>query len=69
MLRLHLLYSIFKPSLLSHTLKTLTKLLIKLNRIYVSYYAPKVFRNFVHHLHKRSVTFVTGQTVKTENLK
>ena len=34
MLRLRLLHSIFKASLLRHTVKTLTKLLIKLNRIY-----------------------------------
>ena len=60
MLRLRLLHSIFKASLLRHTLKTLTNLLIKLNRIYASYYVPKIFRNFFHHLRKRSVTFVTG---------
>ena len=58
MLRFRLLYSIFKASLLRHTLKTLTKLLIKLNRIYASYYVPKISRNLFHHL--RSVTFVTG---------
>ena len=57
MLRLRLLHSIFKASLLRHTLKTLTKLLIKLNRIYASYHVSK--KNF-HHLCKRSVTFVTG---------
>ena len=60
MLRLRLLHSIFKASLLRHTLKTLTKLLIKLNRIYASYYVLKIFRNFFHHLGKRGVTFVTG---------
>ena len=60
MLRLRLLHSIFKASLLRHTLKPLTKPLIKLNCIYVSYYVPKVFRNFFHHLRKRSETFVTG---------
>ena len=60
MLRLRLLDFIFKASLLRHTLKTLTKLLIKLNRIYASYYVPKVFRNIFHHLRKRSVSFVTG---------
>ena len=43
MLRLRLLHSIFKASLLLHTLKTLTKLLIKLNRIYASYYVSKFF--------------------------
>ena len=41
---LRLLYSIFKASLLRHTLKTLAKLLIKLNRIYGFYYVTK----FVH---------------------
>ena len=41
MLRLRLLHSIFKASLLRHTLKTLTNLLIKLNRIYLSYYVQK----------------------------
>ena len=60
MLRLRLLHLIFKASLLHHTLNTLTKLLIKLNRIYASYYGPKIFRNFFHHLPKRSVAFVTG---------
>ena len=60
MLRLRLLHFIFKASLLRHTLNTLTKLLIKLNRVYASYYAPKIFRNVFHHLRKRSVTFVTG---------
>ena len=43
MLRLRLLHSIFKAFLLSHTINTLTKLLITLNRIYASYYVPKVF--------------------------
>ena len=66
MLRLRLLHSIFKASLLRHTLKTLTKLLIKLNRIYASYHVSK---KIFHQLHKRSVTFVTGQIVKTKNLK
>ena len=60
MLRLRLLDFIFKASLLSHTLKPLTKLLIKLNRIYASYYAPKIFRNFFHHLRKCSVASATG---------
>ena len=60
MLRLCLLHSVFKASLLRHTLKTLTKLLIKLNRIYASYYVSKIFRNFFHYLRKRDVTFVTG---------
>ena len=60
MLRLRLLHSILKASLLRHTLKTLTKLLIKLNRIYDSHYVPKNFRNFFHHLRKRNVTFVTN---------
>ena len=60
MLRLRLFHSTFQASLLRHTLKTLTKLLIKLNRIYASYHVPKIFRNFFHHLRKRSVTFVTG---------
>ena len=50
MLRLRLLHSIFKASLLGHVLKTLTKLLIKLNRIYASYYVPKIFQNFFHDL-------------------
>ena len=59
MLRLLLLHSIVKASLLHHTLKALTKLLIKLNRFHVSYHVPKIFRNFFHHLRKRSVTFVT----------
>ena len=58
-----------KPPYFRHTLKTLTKLLIKLNRFYASYYVPKVFWNFFHYLRKRSVTFVTGWIVKTENLK
>ena len=57
MLWLHLLHSIFKASLLRHTLKTLTKLLIKLNRIYAPYYVPKIFQNFFHHLCKCSITF------------
>ena len=69
MLRLRLLHSIVKASLLRHTLKTLPKLLIKLNRIYASYYVPKIFRNFFHRLRKSNVTFVTRQIVKTENLK
>ena len=56
---LRLLHSIFKASLLRHTLKTFTKLLIKLNCIYASYYVSKIFRNFFHHLRKRSLTFVT----------
>ena len=60
MLRLHLLHSTFKASLLRHTLKTLTKLLIKLNRIHASYYVPKIFGFFFYILRKRSVTFVTG---------
>ena len=60
MLRFRLLHLTFKASLLRDTLKTLTKLLTKLNRIYISYYVPKVFRNFFHRLRKRSVTFVTG---------
>ena len=59
MLRLRLLHSIFKASLLRHGLKNLTKILIKLNRIYASYYAQNFFRNLFHHLRKRSVTFVT----------
>ena len=59
MLQLHLLHSNFKASFLLHTLKTLTKLLIKLNRFYAFYYVPKIFRIFFHHLPKRSVTFVT----------
>ena len=46
MLRLRLLHSIFKASLLRHTLKTLAKLLIKLNRIYASYHVPKFFEIF-----------------------
>ena len=66
MLQLRLLHSIFKASLLCHALKTLTKLLIKLNRIYASYHVSK---KIFHHLRKRSVTFVTGQIVKTKNLK
>ena len=69
MLRLHLLHSIFKVSLLRHTLKTLTKPLIKLHGIYTSYYTQKIFQNFFHHLRKRNVTFVTGYIGKTENLK
>ena len=60
MLPLRLLHSIFKASLLGHTLETLTKLLIKLNRIYASYYVPKIFRNILNRLPKRSVMFVTG---------
>ena len=60
MLRLRLLHFIFKASMLRHTLKTLTKLLIKLKRIYVSYHDQKLFRNFFHRLRKRGVTFVTG---------
>ena len=40
-----LLYSIFKTSLLRHTLKTLIKLLIKLKCIYASYYVPKISKN------------------------
>ena len=60
MLRLCLLHSIFKASLLRHILKNFDQALIKLKRIYVSYYVPKNFRNFFHHLRKRSVTFVTG---------
>ena len=60
MLRLRLLRSIFKASLLRQTLKTLNKRLVKLNGIYASYYVPKLFRNFFHHLRKRSVMFVTG---------
>ena len=59
MLRLRLLHSIFKALLLRHTINTLTKLLIKLNRIYASY-VPKVFWNFFHRLRKSKVTFVTG---------
>ena len=55
MLRLRLLHSIFKASLLRHSLKTLAKLLIKLNRIYVAYYVPKIFQNFFHRLRKCSV--------------
>ena len=47
MLRLRLLHSIFKASLLRHTLFTL---LIKLNRIYVSYYVTKIFGNFFDYL-------------------
>ena len=47
MLRLGLLHSIFRAPLLCHTLKTLTKLLIKLNRIYASYYVPKFSENDV----------------------
>ena len=69
MLRLRLLHSIFKASFLRHTLKTLTKLLIKLNRIYASYFVPRFFRNYFHCLSKRSVTFATAQIVKIENLK
>ena len=37
MLRLGLLHSIFKASLLRHILKTLTMLLTKVNRIYASF--------------------------------
>ena len=55
-----LLHSIFKASLLPHTLKTLTKILIKLDRAYASYYLPKIFRNCFQHLHEGSKTFVTG---------
>ena len=71
MLRLRLLHSIFKASLLRHTLKTLAKLLIKLNRIYASHYVPKIFRTLFHHLRKRSVTFVKYcyVFVKTESLQ
>ena len=61
MLRLRVLYSIFKASLLRHTLKTLTKLLTELNRIYASYYVLKIFQNFFHHLRKRSVTLNLSQ--------
>ena len=61
MLRLRLLQSIFKASLLRHTLKILTKPLIKLNHSYASYYVPKIFRNFFHQLRKCSVTFVTDK--------
>ena len=61
MLRLRLLHSIFKASLLRHTLKTLTKLLTELNRIYASYYVLKIFQNFFHHLRKRSVTLNLSQ--------
>ena len=67
MLRLHLLHSTFKASLLRYTLKTLTKLLIELNPLYASiytlfipYYVPKIFRNLFHHLRKNSVMFVAG---------
>ena len=60
MLRLHLLHPIFKASLLRHTLKTLIKHLIKLNRICASYYVPEISPNFFHHLCKRSVVFVAG---------
>ena len=66
MLRLRLLHPIFKASLLRHTLKTLTKLLIKLNRVDTSYHVPKISQNSFHHLGKRSVTFVTGKTVKLQ---
>ena len=59
MLRLRLLHSIFKASLLRHTLKTLTKLLLKSNRIYASYYVPKIFRNFFYRLRISRITFVT----------
>ena len=69
MLRLRLLHSIFEASLLGHARKTLTKLSIKSNLIHASYYVPKIFRRFFHYLRKRSVTFVIGQIVETENLK
>ena len=55
MLRLRLLHFIFKASLLRHSHKTLAKLLIKLNRIYVAYYVPRIFQNVFHHLRKCSV--------------
>ena len=55
MLRLRLLHFIFKASLLRNSHKTLAKLLIKLNRIYVAYYVPKIFQNVFHHLRKCSV--------------
>ena len=60
MLLLRFLHFIFKTSLLRHTLKTLIKLLIRLNRIYASYYVPKNVRNFFRYLRKRSVMFVTA---------
>ena len=60
MLRLCLLHSTFKASLLRYTLRTLTKLLIKLNRIYASYYDLNIFRNFFHNQRKRSVMIVTS---------
>ena len=69
MLRLRLLHSIFNASFLRNTLKTLNKFLIKLNRICVSYYVPKSFRNLFQYLRKRSVTFITGYIVETKNLK
>ena len=68
MLRSRLLHSIFKASLLRHTLKALTKLLTKLKRVY-AFCVPKIFRNFFYHLRKLSVTFVTGYIAKIENLK
>ena len=42
MLQLRLLLSIFKASLVFHTLKTFTKLWTKLNRTYASCYVPKL---------------------------
>ena len=69
MLRLRLLRSTLKSSLLRHTLKTLIKLLIKVNRIFSYSYVPKIFLNFFHHLRQHRVTFVTDKTVKTKNLK
>ena len=49
--------------------KALTKLSIKSNRIHASYYVPKIFRSFFNYLRKRSITFVKGKIVETENLK
>ena len=61
MLRLCLLDFIFKASLLRHTLITLTKLSIKLDRIYASYYVPKIFQNFLFTICVNAAqNFVTG---------
>ena len=54
MLRLRFLHSIFKASLLRHTLKTLTQ------TVFMPLIVSKIFRNFFHDLRKHSVMFVTG---------
>ena len=65
MLQLRLLHSIFKASLSRHTLKNMTKLLIKLSRIYASYYVPKISRNFFHHLRKSFVLQNSSLNIKS----